>query len=226
MSENTASVNQKRQIAALTANLAIIILEILGFRISIQRSGISLFQYYTQDSNILALIASIFCAGYSIRSLRHGGVLPLWVKVLKYMAVSCLMVTLVVVLTILAPTTGENGFKVMFFHHSMLYHHLLCPVLALLSFIFLDTDPPLTRKHIRYALLPTLLYAVVVIILNVLKVLDGPYPFLRIYGQPAYMSALWCLLILGGAYLLAWLIQLANTAYANHLRGKTAEPVS
>ena len=227
MSATTASAHPKRQIAALAANLIIIIMEILGLRLSIQQSGLSLFQYYTQDSNLLALFACAFCAGYNIRNLRRGGTaLPVWVKLFKYMAVCCLMVTLVVVVTILAPTSGKDGFQIMFFHHSMLYHHLLCPVAALLSFVFLDIDPPLPRRHIRFTLIPTLLYAVIALILNIVKIMDGPYPFLHVYQQPVYMSVLWFVLILGGAYLLAWLIHLASTAYSAQFHRKAAEPVS
>jgi len=198
-------------------------MEIAGLILSIRNHGIALFQFYTEDSNLLAMAACALCAGYTVRNLRHGAAaLPRWVKILKFMAVCCLAVTFVVVLVILAPTAGRGGFRMMFLYSSMLYHHLLCPVLALVSFILWETDPPLTRRHIRYALIPTLLYAAAALTLNILRLMDGPYPFLHVYEQPVYMSVVWCLLILGGAYLLAWLIQLANTACFNRLQRKAA----
>ena len=56
------------------------------------------------------------------------------------------------------------------------------------------------------ALLPTLVYALVLVILNLAKLVDGPYPFLKVYQQPVYMSCIWVLAILGGAYLIAALL--------------------
>jgi len=44
--------------------------------------------------------------------------------------------------------------------------------------------------------------------------MNGPYPFLRVNEQPVYMSVLWVAVIMGGAYLLAWLILLASRRYS------------
>ncbi|HPF53799.1 MAG TPA: hypothetical protein PLM48_04040 [Clostridia bacterium] len=66
---------------------------------------------------------------------------------------------------------------------------------------------------------PTLLYAIVIIILNIAKLLVGPYPFLHIYEQPWYMSIVWIAVILGMATLLAWLLWLLNRAVGKR-RGK------
>jgi len=52
-------------------------------------------------------------------------------------------------------------------------------------------------------LIPTIIYAIISIILNILKVMDGPYLFLHVYNQPIYASVLWIIGILGGAYLIA-----------------------
>ena len=34
----------------------------------------------------------------------------------------------------------------------------------------------------------------------------GPYPFLFVYEQPWYMSIIWSVVMLGGSYLLAYLL--------------------
>ena len=46
----------------------------------------------------------------------------------------------------------------------------------------------------------TIAYAIVFITLNILKVYEGPYPFLMVYKQPVYMSIVWFILIVGGAF--------------------------
>lgn len=212
MRSSASSTVKKRQTASLILNIAIVIMEIIGTSISIKTHGIHLFQFYTEDSNIFALFACALCAVYTARNLKNGSsALPKWVKAVKYMATCCLAVTFVVVICVLAPTEGANGYKIMLLSGSMLYHHLICPVIALLSFIFLETEPPLTRKYTYSALIPTGIYAVVILILNILKVVEGPYPFLHIYEQPVYMSLIWFAVIFGAAYLLAWLILLANS---------------
>ena len=200
----------KRQIGSLILNAIIVVLELIGLWLSVHTHGASLFQFYTQDSNLLTLLACAVLTVYTARALKDGSKpVPAWAATLKYTAACCLAVTFVVVLFVLAPME-EGGYGVMLLQGSMLYHHLLCPVLALVSFIFLETDISLCRRPVVLAFIPTLLYAVVAVILNLLSLLDGPYPFLRIREQPAYMSLFWFAVIVGGACLLAWLVLLAN----------------
>jgi hypothetical protein len=207
----SAAAVKKRQTASLILNIFIVAMEIIGTSLTVKTQGISLFQFYTEDSNIFALFACAVCAAYTARNLKSGvSALPRWVKTMKYMATCCLSVTFVVVICILAPMAGVGGFRIMLLSGSMLYHHLICPVAALISFVFFETDPQLTRKYTYFALIPTGTYAAVAIILNIARVMKGPYPFLRVYEQPVYMSVLWFVVIFGGAYLLAWLILLAN----------------
>lgn len=186
-------------------------MEIIGLVATIQTHGASLFMYYTEDSNIFALIA---CSLYAISVLRclvkkepHP---PIRMKLLKYTATCCLAVTFTVVICVLAPPMGAEGFKMMLFGGSMLYHHFLCPVLALISFIFFETEPSLEKRYTLYALIPTITYALVSVVLNIAHVMVGPYPFLLVYRQPVYMSCVWFVIIIGGAYLMACLIRKLN----------------
>ena len=165
---------KKRLIAALIVNCFIVVMEIIGLYLSIVNHGIALFEFYTQDSNIFAMFASAVFVVYAINALKSGTmVLPQWVITLKYMATCCLAVTFVVVICILSPMSGAGGYKLMLLYGSMLYHHFLCPVAALISFIFLEGSPSLNRKHTYAAMIPTLIYAVVAIALNIAKLLEG-----------------------------------------------------
>lgn len=200
---------KSRAIASLLINLVIIVLEVIGLVLSIQGMGWGLFEYYTQDSNILGLIACLIYAGYTIAALRRGeSCPPVWVKRLKYIATCCLMVTFIVVITVLAPTMG--GYGTLLFDGAMLYHHTLCPLLALLGLLLFEGEPKLERRDALYALIPTALYAIVAIILNLLHVIDGPYPFLKVNSQPVWMSIMWAAVILGGAYGVAWLVRVGS----------------
>lgn len=196
---------------SLMINLAIVVLEVIGAVLSFQNHGTGMFRFYTEDSNLFALLAcGIYVVGAAC-ALHDGREAPKkWIKCVKYLATCCLAVTFVVVICVLAPLYGMQSLAPMLFSGSMLYHHFLCPVLAILSFVLLETEPPLKLRVSLLALVPTLLYAAVAIVLNLVGKLHGPYPFLYVYEQPAYMSVLWCLIILGVAYLLAWLLYLGN----------------
>jgi hypothetical protein len=203
--------SRKRLITSLALNIFIVITEIIGLTISLKAHGISSFKFYTEDSNIFALIACAIYAIYTAICLKSGKtVLPQWVRILKHAATLCLAITFVVVIFILSPMAGPGGYKTMLLYGSMLYHHLICPIAAIIAFIFFDFGPPLTKKQINIALIPTFIYSAIVLSLNIAKVMVGPYPFLRVYEQPVYMSIIWFGVILGGAYLLAWLLLLAN----------------
>lgn len=188
---------------ALCVNAAIVILELVALVLSLMKHGLGNFAFYTQDSNYLAAAASLLYCVYAAKKLRRGAEIPLWIHVFRYISVSCLMVTFFVVLFVLMTMAGENALF-MLYGGSMLYQHTICPILAAASFFALEEYEPLPKREICKALVPTLAYALVAVILNIFRVMEGPYPFLPVYAQPWYMSVLWCAAILGIAGILAF----------------------
>jgi len=196
--------NSKIRRWAFWINMAIVIMEIISAGMSFSEHGLGMFRFYTEDSNLLALFASLCCMICSAKD----GPSPRWVTYVKFMAATCLTVTFIVVVTVLAPyASGMVGYYYMLLHESMLYHHLLCPILTFIVFVFLEKEPPLPKKALLYALIPTFIYAVITVILNIVGVLDGPYPFLKVREQPVWQSILWVLIIFAVAYLSAWVIR-------------------
>lgn len=201
-------------------NVAVTVFATVGCVISWQYHGIGMLQFYTVDSNLLGGAACAINTYFLIRQRINGKSVPIWARILKYTAVCCLMVTFLVVLLVLAPTVGgQEGYRVMFTQRDMLYHHLLCPLLILFSFLLFDRMPVKTLRAAAYAMIPTGLYAAVAIVLNLTGVMDGPYPFLHVYEQPIWASCLWFTVILGGAFL----ITLLFCALSKRLHGKTVE---
>lgn len=179
---------------ALLLNILIIIFELIGFVMSFKDFGFTLFEYYTQDSNLIALLASIFFVIYALKDK-----IPNWVKIFRYVASSALMLTFLVVIFILIPTMKEIGAFNLLFDGTMLYHHTLCPLISLVSFVFFEKYT-YKKKNTLYALSFTVTYALIITTLNILKLIKGPYPFLYVYEQPLYMSILWFIIIVGGSY--------------------------
>ena len=89
----------------------------------------------------------------------------------------------------------------------MLYHHTLCPLIALASFILIEKYDDLNVLH---GLIFTIIYAIIMIALNVLKIVEGPYPFLLVYNQPVIVSVLWTIVILAITYAIAVILKKVN----------------
>ena len=198
---------KKHEIIALLLNISVAVMEIPAFRLSLLRNGKSLIQFYTEDSNLLAGISCIVMAVFLIRKISGGAAVPNWAGILKYMSVCCLTLTFLVVIFVLGPMTGSsNGFLSFLFKNSMLYQHFLCPIVLFISFMFFENDFALEKRHIKFAMMPTLLYASVILVLNITRSVTGPYPFLYIYDQPVWASVLWLAVIIGSSFLIALLI--------------------
>lgn len=189
-------------------NSAIVLLELIGFVITFIKNGPKTMLYYTQDSNLILLVA---CGLYLFYVLRKKEV-PEAVKTFKFIATCMVTLTFFVVVTILAPMTHS---MVLFYRGSNFEHHVICPILAVVVFLVFEEDILPTGRDLWYSLIPTLIYAVVFVILNFAKVVDGPYPFLRVYRQPWYMSVMWFILIPGAALGFAALLRVIKLKTAS-----------
>ena len=182
---------KKRIYFSLALNILIAAFEIAAVILSlIEYGGFSFFKFYTQDSNIFLGISSAVMAACKISFLRSGKKVPDSVKLFSYIAVCCTTLTITVVLALLIPNAG--GYTMKNFSHYMLegsglFMHFMCPVLALVSFICFE-EIPLKFSYTVYAIVPTLVYAAVLFVLNIARVLVGPYFFLHVYEQSILAS--------------------------------------
>lgn len=185
-------------------------MELIAFLNTDFRNPWRIFMYYTEDSNILGGLASLLYAVYAVPALCGGkNEVPAWVRLFRFASTCCLTLTLLVVLFVLAPV---SGFAAMLLNGHLLYMHLLCPLLAILSFLLLEDGSFLKKKHILYAVIPTLIYAMIAAVLNLLRIWYGPYAFLHLYEQSVFVSFLWFAVILGGTWGIGWLFLKANRA--------------
>ena len=205
---------------AITANVILIAFEVTAYII---RQNGGFFEYYTVDSNLIAAAASMT---FVICALKDR--FPKWLRTFRYMATSMLLVTMFVVLLILCPMAGAKA--PMLFHDSMLFQHLLCPLLSIYSFIYLESGcyencngkpencvgesmgngerknvgKGIEKKDNILIVVPTVIYGLVIMTLNGLYLLDGPYPFVRVHDQSVLMTVFWIVAIAIGAYLLGF----------------------
>ncbi len=165
--------------------------------------------YYTNWSNIFSAIASACCLYCIFAGVR----MPKAVAVLKLASVMMLTVTLLVVLAVLCPTFG---WAVLYDLGGMLFLHLLVPLLAIFDLLFLADVDEFDKMDAVYAVIPMTLYAVGIIGLMLALGTDSiaPYPFLKIFSQPAYESAIWAVVLfamgIGLSYLYVKLVKKYN----------------
>ncbi len=124
-----------RKLASAAMNFLIVYFETIAVPMSWAMGGTIMFTMYTELSNIFnGAVCSCWWVCGSWAASSPGWELPLWLKRLKFISTSCLAMTLLTVVIILAPMYEDgNGWYIMLFTGSMLYHHFLNPVLAILS---------------------------------------------------------------------------------------------
>lgn len=198
-------------IIALIINLIIVILEVNASINQLRHDGAKYFIFYTHISNIFAGITSALYIIFGLISLIGGTSIPVVIKGLRLMSTTTVTLTLIVVLTILAPSRGPNGYEHMMIRHNGKYVHFICPLLSIISFLFLEAGPDLAFYWTFITLIPTVIYGAAALICNYRRVWDGPYYFLKVHDQPLRASIIWGFAIIGGAYLCGLLLWFINS---------------
>ena len=178
---------------SIITNLLIIIMEMRGLSISFSRNGWKSLYFYTQLSNIIALAASAVYLIIPEHSISAG---------IRYLSVCVLSMTFLVTVFVLIPLGGDA--HDLLFSGSGLYHHLLVPILAAVSYLFLERHASGSMIWLPVSL--TLIYGLVMYYLNWKRKYDGPYPFFRVYNQSLAASVIWFIVLLGAIGLISALI--------------------
>ena len=170
----------------LYLDIALIAGELAGLVLASFENGWGQFAYYTQNSNYFLLAATLAHLYFLLKKQP----VPKAVNRLKYIATCTTTVTFAVALTVLLPMYKRP--YITFLNGANLFQHTLCPLLGFVTLLFMD---PVEKRDSILALIPTGIYALVMIPLNFFRVYDGPYPFLKVHNQPWYMSIVWLLAI-------------------------------
>lgn len=190
---------RKHRLVMIALDFAMICMEIYALGVSLGESGGKMFRYYTQDSNLLALIVCIVCAAKGIKDLICGQKSSVYLRRLRYICASCMSLTLVMAGTLLVSVEPGRTFYSFMLEGKYLYLHTICPLVAILQ-LFLEKGERYGEKHALLVLIPTVVYGAFSLTLNALGVYSGPYPFLRILEQPGYATAVGCIAVLAVNY--------------------------
>ena len=192
---------------ALGSNILLIVLAGLGLYFSIVDKNV--FLYYSDNAGMFALSSSIIYV-IIILTKKEPNFLSL---ALRYVSTTCLVLTLVGTFYV-ATTTGENYLD-SFIKGSHLFNNLLCPIVSVISFTLFEGDRRLNKKKtIWYALIPTVIYGIIMLVCNVTNTFTGPYSFMMINDNPVYVTVVVFIVTIILNYVIGRFLLLSNQKHA------------
>lgn len=192
---------------ALGSNILLIVLAGLGLYFSIVDKNA--FLYYSDNAGMFALSSSIIYV-IVVLTKKEPNFLSL---ALRYVSTTCLVLTLVGTFYV-ATTTGENYLD-SFIKGSHLFNNLLCPIVSFVSFTMFEGDRRLNKKKtIWYALIPTVIYGIIMLVCNVSNTFTGPYSFMMINDNPFYVTVIVFIVTIILNYVIGRFLLLSNQKHA------------
>lgn len=192
---------------ALGSNILLIVLAGLGLYFSIVDKNA--FLYYSDNAGMFALSSSIIYV-IIVLAKKEPNFLCL---ALRYVSTACLVLTLVGTFYV-ATTTGENYLD-SFIKGSHLFNNLLCPIVSFVSFTMFEGDRRLNKKKtIWYALIPTVIYGIIMLVCNVSNTFTGPYSFMMINDNPVYVTVIVFVVTIILNYVIGRFLLLSNQKHA------------
>lgn len=164
--------------AARVVCLIILALELRGLSISLPKGKWKIFIFYTQLSNLVTAASAFFLAFFGQ---------PGWITMLRYLSTCMLVMTFLVTTCVLVPMGGDP--KILLWSGSGLYHHVLCPVISTVSYIFIENHTG--RDLVWLPVVVTVAYGLIMLFMNGIGRVDGPYPFFRVRKQSVQATVLW-----------------------------------
>lgn len=123
-----------------------------------ESNRIAMLKYFTTDSNILVGIASLLLLINEKKVLKDKRkTIKPSLLIFKYISTISVMVTFLTVFIYLGP--GSSGGIVSMLTNSNLFFHCIIPLLAFISFVFLERSNSISKKYIKYGVIPVIIYA-------------------------------------------------------------------
>lgn len=147
------------------------------------RKKINIIKYYTFLQNFLALIISIIFAVYLIVAIFFNGIIPKFIKGMRYIATCGLIATMFIYVVFLSSKSknllSEKDFVPNFSPKKANFVlHYFCPIISLLSFVLFERTIILTESEwTGYAAIPSCLYWIIYIFLSATNLWEEPYDF-------------------------------------------------
>ena len=167
-------------------HLALVIIETIAVIYLLAIEGPAVFRYYTVLSNVLMLAASAWYLSCYIGKKE----IPKALTVLHLSAAVCLTVTFLIAAFVLMP---QSTFAYYFLDNVAPILHFIGPVLSVVTLMLSKEEVP--KYGVVVPALLTIMYGIITLLLNIARLLVGPYFFLEVYSTPAGTIAMWFAII-------------------------------
>jgi len=189
---------------ALILNIAAFVCGSVGIIFRLSHSLTDFFLYYTQISNVAAVISSAIY----IACFRTGeGKLRTFVTCSRYLSACMLTMTFMVVVCIFVPFGTPETTRRLLGSVNGIMHHIVCPVISVVSYVVFERGVR-SKRAFLLPFIATAIYAFTVYALNFLRLAPAPYPFFEVYEHPVIELVLWFVglmgLVSGIAVLVMW----------------------
>ena len=152
-----------RSIIALIACLSALLFSINGILIGLilyTRNGETpseLFRYFTVDTNLITALSAGMLAPFAVEGIRKKRFsCPRWTARLYYIGTSCISLIMLFAVFVISWTD-----PVMAFGGANFYLHIICPIMVMLSFFFIESNYMYTVKDALICLIPFAVYSFV-----------------------------------------------------------------
>ena len=127
--------------------------------------GLKTFRMFTDLSNMFVGITSAMTIPFAVDGIRQKNYhLPRWIMNLTLASVTAISVTFVIALCLLTPLVG---FVRIMLTSTNLLMHTIVPLIAILSFLFINTYHTIKFKATIFAVIPVAIYAMCYLVLAV-----------------------------------------------------------
>ncbi len=157
-------------VVSLISNIAIVGFVIAAYIYScflnkdtaLMAKGISSLRYYTVLSNLLLALLSCPILVMDILCLKKNKYeIPSWAGILKYIGVAGISVTFLTVICFLAPAAAKRGQGYWsMFQGPNLYYHLIIPLIAIISYGFIELNVSFKMGYTALGLVSVILYGI------------------------------------------------------------------
>ena len=114
------------------------------------------FRLFTVLSNLLSAVGCFLSIPFAVEGVRKNRYrIPEWCITILYMGATSVALTFLFSVFLIAPVKGTQ----LAFGGSNFFMHLVCPILCVCAFLFLESEHRMARRHALVALIPFVAYA-------------------------------------------------------------------
>lgn len=203
--------DKKQLFVSVVLNAFIVLFSIIGLILKFDESKVDYcftFSFYTY---ILTIIINFIYLFQKVRYIKKEEEVSKNIEYNKYIVTTMQTLIMIYWVVFVAPLAGNDFLAEFLFKGGSLFLHVLCPIISIITLLCYD-DLVIKKKDSLTALIPTVCYGALIIILNLIHALIGPYGFFEVYYSPFDVIILTPVVLLLIELVISFILYLCNNA--------------